>query len=354
MPSPQQHSYWPAEWTEHQACFLLWPHNNDTFRLDAVFREFRQLLAALAVYEPVLLGVPDEATLREFDYDENVTAFVCPSNDTWARDTGPTVVVVENNRLVGLDWDFNAYGGPDEGCYWPCDLDRAIAGNVCRQLSIDRHHVPLVLEGGSIHTDGQGTLLTTQECLLHPNRSGKLQHELEEILQSQLGCTKTIWLPTGLAYDDDTNGHVDNWACFVRQGHVVLAWTDDAEHDGENYERCRQSWAVLEQETDASGNPLTIHKLLLPRPIFYTKEMVETLPVRKEGERMAASYVNFYIANGAVLVPQFGDIERDALAMATLAALFPDRIAVGIPSLEILMGGGNLHCITQQIPKLVL
>jgi agmatine deiminase len=200
--------------------------------------------------------------------------------------------------------------------------------------------------------------------LLNPNRNPTLsKEEIERRVLRATGGTKMIWLPFGLAYDDDTNDHIDNFACFVKPQHVVLAWTDNESEDEENYRRCRQAKELLEKETDARGEPLFVHKLHLPRPMYYTKEMVEELdaapspqhthvPSRTVGEQMAASYVNFYISNAAVIVPQFGDEEFDAKAIETLQGLFPDRRVIGVATKEILVGGGNIHCITQQVPLL--
>jgi len=228
----------------------------------------------------------------------------------------------------------------------------------CQKISI-------ILEGGSIHSDGEGTILTTEECLLNPNRNPNLsKSEIEQTVLSSLGASKMIWLEHGLAHDEDTNGHVDNWACFIKPGEVVLAWTDDQENDAINFERCRKSQNTLKECTDSKGRQFTVRKLYLPRPIFYSKEEAESLkPMlfngkvihpRAVGERLAGSYVNFYIANQAVVVPQFGDQVYDAKAVETLASLFPERQVVGVPSREILIGGGNIHCITQQVPASAL
>jgi agmatine deiminase len=166
-----------------------------------------------------------------------------------------------------------------------------------------------------------------------------------------------IWLPHGVDGDEDTNGHVDNFACFAKPGHILLSWTDDKQNDPVNYDRCREALHLLEQEIDAKGRSLTVDKLQLPPPMYYTKEQVESLALykgelpRQVGERMAGSYVNFYIANKAVIVPQFGHTETDVHAIQTLSRLFPDRKVVGVHSKEVLIGGGNLHCITQQLPK---
>ena len=304
--------------------------------------------------------------------------------------------------LVGIDWGFNAYGGPEEGCYWPCTKDEQIASNICNILNIKcdsslrpRRHLDLdmnaddtdsipknfILEGGSIHTDGQGTIVTTKECLLNPNRNPTMnQEQIEIILQMYLGATKIIWLPYGLHNDDDTNGHVDNFVCFgPNPAEIILAWTDHEnenekgnEDDGDDndddnnkdnnnnskeindYERCRIAYDILSNTTDAQGRKFKIHKLHVPTPsIYYTKEESESLmgSNRMENEKCAASYVNFYIANAAIIVPQFGNIKYDTMAINKLTEIFsPNRKVVGVYSREILLGGGNIHCITQQIP----
>lgn len=269
--------------------------------------------------------------------------------------------------LIGVNWDFNAYGGPEGGCYWPCELDRAIATNVVDhlnrshpQITFGRRDVDLVLEGGSIHVDGQGTVLATEECLLNPNRNPHFtREEIEAKVLGALGYEggKFVWIPHGLAHDDDTNGHVDNIAAFIRPGEVVLSWTDDAVNDADNYRRCRAAEEALLRQTDAMGRRLRVHRLPLPHPMHYTEEEVVTISEdegavpRKAGERLAASYANFYVANRAVVVPMLGDDIRDEEALRVLQDLFPGRTVVGVPGREILLGGGNVHCITQQVPQ---
>ena len=358
-------------------------------------------------------------------YDTTTAAvhlMICPSEDTWARDTGPTFVVEEKfnteatmddlhvhksrigtTSLIGLDWEFNAYGGKEDGCYWPYELDQQIAFNMIQSINhnckwdattIIQHEkiVSLILEGGSIHTDGE-TILTTKECLLHSHRNpGLSQSEIELLILRATGCTKMIWLNHGLAYDNDTNGHIDNWACFVKPGHIVLAWTDDLEHDPINYRNCRESYTILQNSTDAHNRSFHIHKLYLPSPPIYyinpgrgpsvfdaaglgkgeqvdEESNIATTVKRVTGTQMAASYVNFYIANEAVIVPQFGN-PNDQQAIELLRSIFSSdqsdpyvddikdfrtkkRVVVGIPSsYHILYGGGNIHCITQQIPMI--
>ena len=212
-----------------------------------------------------------------------------------------------------------------------------------------------VLEGGSIHSDGEGTILTTEACLLSAGRNPQMSKaEIEQKLLEMLGAEKVIWLPSGI-YQDETNEHVDNICAFTKPGEVVLAWTDDPQDP--QYELSAACLRVLEQETDAKGRSIRVHKLPIPsKPVCMTAKecagigLWDGQPTRTPGERLAASYVNFYVANGGILLPQFGD-PMDVVAQKTLQALFPTREIVPIAAREILIGGGNIHCITQQIPK---
>ena len=212
-----------------------------------------------------------------------------------------------------------------------------------------------VLSSGSLYvTDGEGTALVTEACLLSAGRNPDLtKAEIERVLCDYLGVSKVIWLPRGI-YNDETNEHVDNVCAFTAPGEVVLAWTDD--EDDPQYALSAASLAVLETELDAKGRRIKVHRLPLPKPVTITAEECEGLdlcegePTRTPGERLAASYVNFYIANHAVVMPAFGD-PADEQAQEILRKLFPTREIVAIPARDILIGGGNIHCITQQIPK---
>ena len=229
------------------------------------------------------------------------------------------------------------------------------ASAFCRELGMDYYDAQdFVLEGGSIHSDGQGTVIVTESCLLSKGRNPQLSKaEIEEKLKEYLGASVVIWLPHGI-YQDETNEHVDNVCAFVKPGEVVLAWTKD-ESDPQ-YVMSAEDYEVLKSARDAKGRALKIHKLLIPKkPVCITKEELEGFcfeegeDVRDVGERLAASYVNFYISNGHVLVPQFGD-EHDALAVETLSMLFPERNVLPVYARPVIVGGGNIHCITQQIP----
>jgi agmatine deiminase len=228
-----------------------------------------------------------------------------------------------------------------------------VAAKVLEQERAARYRAPFVLEGGAIHVDGAGTLITTEECLLNPNRNPRLSRiDIEERLRRYLGVRQVIWLGRGVV-NDETDGHVDNLCCFVRPGVVCLTWTDDARDP--QYRVSRDAYARLRAARDARGRRLIIHKLQQPGPLRMTAAEARGVEHRKgskprrAGERLAASYVNFYIANRAIVMPLL-DPSRDGAAMAKLKKLFPRRRVIGVPAREILLGGGNIHCITQQVP----
>ncbi|MCD7957466.1 MAG: agmatine deiminase [Lachnospiraceae bacterium] len=285
----------------------------------------------------------------------NIYLLPVETDDAWARDIGPTCVVRKNGEVRGIDWNFNAWGGKVDGLYAHWDKDNQAAGAICRALGMecyDARH--FVLEGGAIHSDGEGTVLVTEACLLSPGRNPHMtKARIEDTLKSYLGAQKVIWLPRGI-WNDETNEHVDNVSAFVRPGEVVLAWTDDK--NDPQWSLSNASLRVLEQERDARGRNFIIHKLPIPaKPVCITEEDLAGFvfedgeDTREAGERLAASYVNFYISNGAVIVPQFGD-ENDAQAVRILAGLFPEREIIPIYTRPVIVGGGNIHCITQQIP----
>jgi agmatine deiminase len=347
----------PAEWEPHAGTWMLWPERPDNWRLGAVpaQRAFAAVAAAIADFEPVSVGVPARqyAIARDL-LPARVRVVELSSNDAWMRDVGPTFVVDDRGGRRAVDWRFNAWGGLQGGLYFPWDQDDAVAQKVAEIEGADRYRAPFVLEGGAIHVDGQGTLLTTEECLLNPNRNPtQSRAELEGLLQRYLGVRHIIWLGRGV-YRDETDGHIDNLACFVRPGVVVLSWTDD--RDDPQYEISREAWERLRQARDARGRTLEVHKLHQPGPLHLTAAEAEGVaPVagtaaRQAGQRLAGSYVNFYIANRAVIMPLL-DPASDRRALAKLRTLFPRRRVVGVPAREILLGGGNIHCITQQVPR---
>jgi len=347
----------PAEWEPHAGTWMLWPERPDNWRANALpaQRAYAAVAAAIAKSEPVTMGVSYgqfEAARRALPAAVRVVEI--SSDDAWMRDVGPTFVVARGRRVRGVDWMFNAWGGKAGGIYCSWDLDDQVAAKVLEIERKPRYRAPFILEGGAIHVDGQGTLVTTGECLLNPNRNPTLRRaQIESLLERYLGVRQVIWLGRGV-FNDETDGHVDNLCCFVRPGEVVLAWCEDPEDP--QYDISRAAHEVLARAKDARGRRLKIHKLPQPGPLYMSEAEaagIEPSPgckLRQAGERLAASYVNFYIANRHIVMPLL-DPRADRAAKSTLAKLFPRRKVVGIAAREILLGGGSIHCITQQQPR---
>ncbi|WP_298161823.1 agmatine deiminase [Acidocella sp.] len=343
----------PAEWAPHAGCWMIWPERPDNWRLGAkpAQKAFVQVATAISRFEPVTMLVSH----RQY---ENARACLPPevrvvemsSNDAWARDIACTFLLGKNGELAGVDWPFKSWGG----LYFPWDKDDAIAAKMLDLERAKRFRAPLVIEGGALHVDGEGTVLMVEQCVLNENRNPDVRRQdMERMLKDYLGTSHVIWLEDGVPHDE-TDGHVDNLACFVKPGVVLLTWCDDPADP--HYQVSRDAEARLKTARDAKGRELTIERIPMPTPMFYTQAEAEGVDAtasgmnRKAGERLAASYVNFYIANGAIIAPAFG-VETDEPARNVLARLFPEREIVMLPAREILLGGGNIHCITQQQPK---
>jgi agmatine deiminase len=355
--NPRRDGYrMPGEFEPHAGCWLLWPERPDNWRLGAKPAQqcFVALATAIAGGEPVTVGVSaaQYANARR-QLPAAIRVVELSSNDAWVRDTGPTFVVNDRGGIRGIDWQFNAWGGLQGGLYFPWDRDAAVAQKVIEIEGCDRYHAPFILEGGSIHVDGQGTLLTTEECLLNPNRNPHLTRgQVETLLKRYCNVEVVVWLGKGV-HLDETDGHVDNLCAFVRPGEVVLTWTND--RNDPQYAISRDAYERLKDARDARGRRFKVHKLQQPGPLHMTAEeaagvdVAEGTQPRSAGHRLAASYVNFYIGNGRIVMPRL-DPQRDGDARAKLKELFPKREVVGVPGREILLGGGNVHCVTQQVP----
>lgn len=359
--------YMPGEYEPHAGCIIVWPQRPGSwsFGARAACEAFTAVIRAIAASEKVYvicgekhLGVA-QAYLADI---ANVELVQLETDDSWARDIGPTFVVrdgAKGRTLRGVNWRFNAWGGEVDGLYPDYERDDAFAAAFAEKYGFTLYDAaPFVLEGGSIHCDGEGTVLATEACLLSAGRNPELTKEqIEARLCAFLGARKVIWLPRGI-YNDETNEHVDNVCAFIRPGEVVLAWTDD-ENDPQ-YALSQASYAALQQAVDAKGRALVVHKLPIPGvPVCISADEVagfDFVPgedVREAGERLAASYVNFYFSNDSIILPAFGgeNAASDARAAAVLAKLCPERKIVQISARAILTGGGNIHCITQQIPE---
>jgi agmatine deiminase len=350
--TPKKDRFWmPGEFEPHAGTWMIWPERTDNWRLGAkpAQKAFVDVATAIAKFEPVTMCVsPGQFLNARHLLPSQVRVVEMSSNDSWMRDCGPTFVKNGQGVVRGIDWDFNAWGGLESGLYFPWDLDDLVAQKVINIENLDRYKAPLVLEGGSIHVDGEGTLLTTEECLLNTNRNPALNKEaIENYMREYLNIEKIIWLGQGV-YNDETNGHIDNICCFIRPGVVALTWTEDK--DDPQYDISQDAYRRLSEAVDAKGRKLEIHKIIQPGPIYLTQAESEgvdgTLP-REAGDRMAGSYINFYMANGGIILPVFDD-PNDEEAIRKIQTLFPDREVVPVKAREILLGGGNIHCITQQ------
>ncbi|MEY8356663.1 agmatine deiminase [Lachnospiraceae bacterium 54-53] len=349
----------PGEFEPHWGCIMIWPRRPGSwpFGAKAAGKAFARIAEAIADSEHVvMLAEKDVADEARRMLSERILVAEMESDDAWARDVSPVFVVNRAGEVRGIDWQFNAWGGTVDGLYPDWRKDDLLASRFCERFGYpvyDARH--FVLEGGSIHSDGEGTLLVTERCLLSAGRNPAFtKEEIGEQLKNYLGVSRIIWLKYGI-YQDETNEHVDNVCAFVRPGEVVLAWTDD--RDDPQYEMSEANLKLLEQETDARGRHFKIHKLPIPgNPVRITEEELSGFlfepgeDQREAGERLAASYVNFYISNGGVIVPQFGDV-HDGEAVRILGECFPERKIYPVYARDIIVGGGNIHCITGQIPK---
>ncbi len=351
----------PAEFAPQQGVMLIWPMRPGSWGRDAsaAQRAFCEVIRAASRSEAVYL-LADSAHFAQAKAaaGQYATVLQIESDDAWARDVGPTFVS-DGQTVRGVSWRFNAWGGGVDGLYAHWDKDDAVAAAFCDALGCDCYDAGcFVLEGGAVHSDGEGTLLVTESCLCSAGRNPNMSKaQIEDTLKAYLGAHKVLWLPRGI-YHDETNEHVDNVCAFIAPGEVVLAWTDN--RDDPQYALSAANLAYLENEIDAKGRRIAVHKLPIPDvPVCVSEADCEAYAfeegedVREPGERLAASYVNFAFTNGAVLLPQFGgeNAVSDARAAETMARLCPEREIIRIDARAILLGGGNIHCITQQIPK---
>jgi agmatine deiminase len=346
----------PGEFEPHSGCWMAWPERPDNWRLGAkpAQEAYAAVAEAINVCEPVTMAVSD----AQFEHCRSVLSpsirvVEIATDDAWMRDIGPSFVIDAGGGRRGVDWRFNAWGGLDGGLYFPWDRDDRAARKVLEIERADRYRAPIVLEGGSIHVDGEGTVMATEECLLNPNRNPELSREqIERALFDHLSAERVIWLGRGV-FNDETDGHVDNLACFARPGVVLLAYATDKSDP--QHAISRDALERLQTATDARGRSLEVIRLPSPGPITISEQeasgvdaIAGTLP-RRAGDRLAASYVNFYLATTRIVMPLL-DERFDDDAAQLLRGCFPDREIVGVPAREILLGGGNIHCITQQVP----
>lgn len=353
----------PFEGEEHQATVVEIPFRQDVWRDRAApaVQSYLSVILAIAAFEKVIVLLDqrakkaNEELLSPLFDTPGVQVLPLPYDDAWARDNTPVFVQNEEGEVAGVDFGFNAWGGSYNGLYSSWKDDDALGRKLLESLKIPSlSKKDFILEGGSIHTNGKGTLLTTEECLLSKGRNPSLSKaQIEEKLKKTLGQRKVIWLPKGVVADE-TDGHVDNMACFLDETHVLLASCDDPSDP--MWGRYREDLSVLTKEATADGRLLEVIPIPIPGPLYQTKEEaggVEHLPSakdRKEGVRLAGSYVNFYMGKRFLILPFFDD-PNDQKAYDILNSFYRgSKKIIPVPGREILLGGGNVHCVTKQIP----
>ena len=347
----------PGEFEPHEQLWMLWPQRPDNWRLGGkpAQRAWVEVATAISRFEQVTVGVNHDQYENAVNLlPATVRVIEVSSNDAWMRDCGPTFVVNDDGDVRLVDWDFNAWGGLYDGLYFPWEKDQLVPGKLAQLEGVARYKAPLVMEGGSFHVDGEGTVITTEECLLSPGRNPDLsREEIEQSLRDYLGVEKVIWLAKGID-PEETNGHVDDVACFARPGVVLAAVTDDV--TDWRYELLQDNLRRLRAATDARGRTFEVHTVPMPAIMEITEEeawgvdSAEGSIPRRPGDKTAASYLNFLIVNGGIILPTFDD-PNDEVAREIIAGVFPEREVVTVAGREIVLGGGNVHCITQQQPR---
>ena len=347
----------PFEGNHHEGTIIELPYRNDTWRCDAkpALEVFKEIVSIISKYEKVYLLASKEInddTINDFRMD-NVEIIRANYNDSWARDN-TLLFLSDGKKRIAVDYGFDAWGGNVDGLYPDYNLDNLLGSRLIEYFndeSISKKN--FILEGGSIHSDGEGTLITTEACLLSKGRNSNLtKDEIELELKNTLGIKKVLWLPHGI-YNDETNEHVDNMACFLAPGVIALATTSDI--NDIQYKYSKMAIDYLSKEKDARGRRLKIVEINVPKTLYMTKEeslgLVKSDAIeRPMNNRLAGSYINFYMSDRFVLVPQF-NVSEDKEAIRILKEFYPNKDVYGINSREILLAGGNIHCITMQVPE---
>lgn len=347
----------PFEGDPHEGTIIELPYRDDTWRCNAkpALKIFKEIVSIISKYEKVFLLASkqiNDDVINDFRMN-NVEIIRADYNDSWARDN--TLLFLSNGeKRVAVDYGFNAWGGSVDGLYPDYKDDNLLGSKLIdyfKDDSISKKN--FILEGGSIHSDGEGTLITTEACLLSKGRNSNLtKEEIEFELKNTLGIKKVLWIPHGI-YNDETNEHIDNMACFIAPGVIAVATTSDKEDI--QYKYSKMAIDYLNNEVDAKGRKIKIVEIYVPKTLYMTKEeslgLVKSDAIeRPVNNRLAGSYINFYMSDKFVLVPQF-NVSEDKKAISILKEFYPNKDVYGINSREILLAGGNIHCITMQVPE---
>lgn len=336
--------FFPAEWHPHTATWLSWPHKEESWpgKLDAVYKPYSQFIKAVSEGEKVCINVLDEAMkafatkhLSDEGVDlDKIEFHLHPTNDAWCRDHGPAFLINQKeNKKIIVDWDYNAWGGK----YPPHDLDDVIPTLIGGKLGLPVYNPGIIMEGGSVDFNGAGTILTSTACLLNKNRNPHLnQQQIEKYLYDFYGAEQVLWVNDGII-GDDTDGHIDDITRFVNEDTVVTVVEENT--NDENHHILQENLDLLKKMRLINGKQLNIVELPMPSPVSW------------DGQRLPASYANFYIANSAVIVPTYRD-KNDDKALQILSSVFTDRKVIGIDSTDIIWGLGSWHCLSQQEPAI--
>lgn len=342
--TPKQLGYrFPAEFWPHVATWLSWPHKEASWpgKIHSIYPYYARFIKELTKGEKVNINVNDQAMkdfalkyLQEANADiSQIDFFYHPTNDAWCRDHGPAFLINEKAdvKKIIVDWNYNAWGNK----YPPYDLDDVIPTLIAKQYNIPVYHPGIIMEGGSVEFNGEGTVMTSTACLLNPNRNPQLsQAQIEECLHHYYGVDQVLWIDEGIV-GDDTDGHIDDTVRFVNAD-TVIAVVEENKND-ENYELLQSNLQQLKSMRLLNGKQLNIVELPMPCEVIY------------EEQRLPASYANFYIANHSVIVPTFG-CDKDKKALEIIQDCFPERNVVGIDSTDLIWGLGSFHCLSQQEP----
>lgn len=335
--------HFPAEWAPHTATWLSWPHKEASWpgKIVTIYQPYCEFIKAVSAGELVRINVADEQ-MAAFAKEQlqlvgadlkRIEFFEFPTNDAWCRDHGPAFLINRDTQeKIIVDWGYNAWGNK----YPPYDLDDVIPTKIAQHFDIPVYHPGIVMEGGSVDFNGKGTVLTTTACLLNKNRNTHLnQQQIEAYLQNYYGATQILWLGDGIV-GDDTDGHIDDITRFVNEDTVVTVIEENKNDD--NYPILQENLQTLKTMRLLNGKQLNIVELPMPDAVHY------------DGQRLPASYANFYIANAAVIVPTYRS-KNDDKALDILQQCFPDRKVTGIDSTDIIWGLGSFHCLSQQEPS---
>lgn len=373
MTTPANYDFFmPAEFSKHKATWMLWPERSDIWRLGAkpAQKVFVEIANTISRFEPVIVGVNqtqyENARNR---LSKNIRVIEISYDDAWIRDTGPTFLINNSGSVCGVDWFFNAWGGIGDvsrakkwellGSYFPWKLDDLVARKVLEIEGVERFRCPLILEGGAIHVDGKGSLIAIKECVLGRNSNLSIT-QIEELLSQYLGIRNFIWLDRGL-FLEENNGHIDNMCCFADPKTILLNWCDDV--NDPQFEISQEAFEILKRAKNVDGESYKIVKITQPPVLHISEEESSTIDPseyaipRLPNMRLAASYVNSYICNGAVIIPSFATsfddspVDYDNDAFRIYSEVFTGREVIQIPARELLLGGGGIHCVLQQVPN---